>query len=244
MTVKTLIASLVLSAVLAPFGGNAHRKTEQGNGDYEAGEYESALKNYTEAQVALPESPELYYDIGNVLYRQGDPEGAADSYTRALLTAREQLVPLAAYNLGNARFAQRDYKEAIKAYQRALRADPGDVQAKRNLELALRALQEQPQQQKTSPGDGQDEPQDQEQQQEQQQEQSQPGGQDEQQEQPGQQGQDPEDQTGSETDAQPDPERMSEEQARRLLDSLKDQERDELRRLRSTGPEPAREKDW
>ena len=244
MTVKTLIASLVLSAVLAPFGGNAHRKTEQGNVDYEAGEYENALKNYTEAQVDLPESPELYYDIGNVLYRQGDPEGAAESYTRALLTAREQLVPLAAYNLGNARFAQQDYKEAIKAYQRALRAEPGDVQAKRNLELALRALQEQPRQQKPSPGDSeQNEPQEQEQQQGQ----GEQGEQDEEQEQPGEQGQDPEDQqrqTGSESDTEADPQRMSQEQARRLLDSLKDQERDELRRLRTTGPEPAREKDW
>ena len=32
--------------------------------------------------VEAPEAPQLYYDIGNVLYRQGDYEGAAEAFTR------------------------------------------------------------------------------------------------------------------------------------------------------------------
>ena len=85
--IRISVASLLLASVLSPFGGSAHRKTEQGNRSYEQGALEDALTKYTEAQVHVPESPQLHYDIGNVLYRQGDYEGAAEAYTRALLSA-------------------------------------------------------------------------------------------------------------------------------------------------------------
>ncbi len=56
------------STLTAPLGGNAYRKTEEGNRHYVDGLYEEALRAYTEAQVDLPEAPQLFYDIGNVLY--------------------------------------------------------------------------------------------------------------------------------------------------------------------------------
>ena len=140
-----LLTGLV-AAVGLPFGGAAHRKTEEGNERYLEGDYEQALRAYTEAQVAEPSAPELYYDIGNVLYRQGDYEGAAEAYTQALLSAPETLEPRVAFNLGNARFMQQEFGEALKAYRRSLEIDPVDADAKRNFELALRALQQQQQQ--------------------------------------------------------------------------------------------------
>ena len=76
-------AIVLLLAITLPFGGSAHRKTEEGNARYVEGLYEEALRAYTEAQVKAPEAPQLYYDIGNVLYRQGDYEGAAEAFTRA-----------------------------------------------------------------------------------------------------------------------------------------------------------------
>ena len=71
--------ALLLSVMLLPFGGTAHRETERGNRHYLDGALDEALRAYTEAQVSLPDAPQLYYDIGNVLFRQGDYEQAADA---------------------------------------------------------------------------------------------------------------------------------------------------------------------
>jgi len=239
MIVTRWIPALLLSALLAPLGGTAHRKTEAGNRQYADGEYGEALRNYTEAQIAAPEAAELFYDIGNVLFRQNDYQGAADAYSRALLSAPAPLVPGAAYNLGNARFEQKKYREAVEAYQRALRAAPQDADAKRNLELALLALEQQQKQQ-----------QQQQQQQDQQGQDKPPGDQPKPQDdskggekgKDQQSGQDP----GSPGDEQ-QPGRLSKEQAARLLDTLADQERDNLRRQllqQQPGPERTPEKDW
>ena len=59
--IASVIAGVVVAVVLSPFGGKAHQHTEKGNRAYEQAEYEEALRAYTEAQVALPEAPELYY---------------------------------------------------------------------------------------------------------------------------------------------------------------------------------------
>lgn len=237
---KETVAVLGLAAAfLLPFGGKAHREVELGNRAYEEGEYEEALRAYTEAGVAAPEAPELHYDIGNVLYRQGDFEGAAEAYTRAVLSAPPTLLPDASYNLGNALYRGERYEEAVKAFRRALEARPGDRDAKRNLELALRQLEARQQ-----PQAGQDE---------EQKPRDETGQEEEGRDESGQEApRDPEEQDeprgGGEDDAGGKPEsevgEMSPEEARRLLDGLAEQERQNLDRQAPAAREQAREKDW
>jgi Ca-activated chloride channel family protein len=138
---RLLAAALVLAGLVVPFGGSAHRLTERGNRYYETQEYEPALQAYTEAQIHAPEAPELYYDIGNVLYRQEDYAGAEEAFARALGGAAPGLAARASFNLGNAQFRQQRYEEAARSYRRSLEIDPSDTDAKRNLELALRAVE-------------------------------------------------------------------------------------------------------
>lgn len=251
---KTLLTTALLGTIALPFGGGAHRKTEEGNRHYVERRFDEALRAYTEAQVDAPEAPELYYDLGNVFYRQGDYEGAAEAYSRALiLGASDALVPAAAYNLGNARYRQQEFEEAIKAYQRALEADPADTETKRNLELALRALEEQEQQQQQDQDQDQSEekddsgdpPQDQQQQDQEDQEDQE---QDQQQQPDSENPEEKEDpQSGEEGSQEQQPDRMTPEQAERLLDSLAEEERKNLREealRQQQGRSPAREKDW
>ncbi len=225
-----MIRILVVSLALAvPFGGPAHWWTAKGNRAYEERRYEDALQGYAEAQAHAPEAAELQYDIGNVRYRQEDYAGAADSYRRALESAGGELAADAAYNLGNAMFRQQDYPAAIDAYRRALAERPGDEDALRNLEHALR-LREQPppEQQPQSPED----PNEDEQEQEQPQSQPSPDESSEDQEQPR---------------PQPQPESMSQEQAERLLDALRDAEaerKQEEQQKKKPGRRPTKEKDW
>ena len=235
--IRAPLTVLVAASLLSLLGGTAHRKTEQGNEHLAEGQLDEALAAYTEAQVHAPDSPFLYYDVGNVLYRQGDYEGAAEAYERVLLEGPPDVAPLAAFNLGNARFKQEKFQDAVSAYRRTLEAAPDDADAKRNLELALRELQAQKQEQDQQEQDQQDQqkendPQNQGQGQEPQKppEQQQGGGQ-------------PNDRRNP---SEPQ-ESMTPEQARRMLDSLAEQERRQLEqqaRAKGASKGTRREKDW
>jgi Ca-activated chloride channel family protein len=232
--IREACGMLVLSSLLVPLGGGAHRLAERGNRHYDEEEYDDALAAYTEAQVYAPEAPELYYDIGNVLYRKGDFAGAAEAYTRALGSASSDLLPDAAFNLGNALYRNEQYEEAAAEYRRALKADPSDLDAKRNLELALRQLEQQQQQQQQQQDGENQENQDQRDQRQQQQdegdqEQEQEQEQQQQPQQPSEEEQQQQEQEPQQPQQEPEPQGMSEEEARRLLDTLAEQERENLK---------------
>lgn len=135
---------LLCAAGSAARAASTRSLNEEGNRAYRRAEFEQALRAYTEAQVRAPGSPVIEYNIGNVFYRQQEYGRAAGAYLKALDKARGALGRDAAYNLGNARFQEGDYAGAVAAYRGALQIDPGDRDAKRNLEIALSKLQPPP----------------------------------------------------------------------------------------------------
>ena len=236
-------ASLILLAGVSTFlGGEAHRRTEQGNKAYQQGKNDAALESYQKAQTIVPEAPQLHYDLGNVLYRQENWAGAAEAYERALGAAGTDLAPKAAYNLGNALFKDEKYDDAVKAYMRALKAAPRDSDAKHNLELALRALQEQKQKQQQQKQ--QQPPKDQKKDQDQQ---PQSGGDQKQKQGDQKQGAGDDKAKGDKPQPQPKPGEMSREDANKLLDRLNDEEKQNVKkqaaRVAKAG-ERKPEKDW
>lgn len=236
----TRTATLALLAGLSTLlGGEAHRRTEKGNRLYLKGQQDPALSEYQKAQASIPEAPQLHYDIGNVLYRQENWAGAAEAYEHALGVAGPELSAAAAYNLGNALFHDEKYDEAVKAYTRALKGAPADGDAKHNLELALRALEQQKQQQKQPPkSDKQD-----------QKKQDQPN------QSPAQNDdkQQPKDEKGAQNQQKGQDQKrdqkaggMTPEEAQKLLDRLNDQEKQNLKHERAKvgAGEHTPEKDW
>jgi Ca-activated chloride channel family protein len=231
---------VVLAGLSTLLGGEAHRRTEKGNALYLKGQAEPALSEYQKAQAAIPEAPQLHYDIGNVLYRQENWAGAAEAYEHALGVAGPDLSSRAAYNLGNALFHDEKYDDAVKAYTRALKSAPKDIDAKHNLEMALRALELQKQQQKKqnkSDQQKQDEKQDQQQQ-------SSGAGKDESK---------PKDDKSPESGPkqpgkQPQPKAggMTPQEAEKLLDRLNDQEKQNVKNEQARHPknDETPEKDW
>ena len=239
-----LAVTMFLAGVLDPFGGQAYRLTEEGNRRYVEQAYEDALRAYTEAQVELPEAPELFYDIGNVLFRQGDLAGAEEAWTRAMAGAEGDLLADISHNLGNARYQRQAFQEAVDAYSQALAARPEDRDTKRNLELALRRLQAQQQQQQQQD----QEPQGGDQKQENEDPNS---GRQDQEDQDPRQGEQPKGDTepGDQDPAQqPAGGEMTREEAERLLDSLEAQEKDNLKKeeeaRKGARAGERREKDW
>jgi Ca-activated chloride channel homolog len=145
-------ALLLLCLTVTGFGiGDLQR----GNRHYRAGRYAEAVEAYQAALRSGRESPELHYNLGTSLLRLGRAEEAEHHLRTALGTVEPALRQRASYNLGN-RFLEAGranpdgvplLEAAAEAYRDALRLDPSDIDAKWNLELALRERDRQQQQQ-------------------------------------------------------------------------------------------------
>jgi len=95
---------------------------------------------YAAARDRVTELGEPHYNAGNALYRMDEIEESLKEYDEALKYARGDLRSLAFFNRGNAAFQAQRYAEAVEAYKEALRMNPDDLDAKHNLELALRQM--------------------------------------------------------------------------------------------------------
>ncbi len=205
---------------------SAASRNNEGNRLYEQKQFDEALRLYTDAQVSRPEAPELHYNIGNVLYRKGEYDKAIGEYRRAESARDAALSQAATFNRGNALMLSGRLQDAANAYIQALRADPSDGDAKRNLELALRLLaEERKRQQQNEQNEGREPPDPSPQSGPQP-----PGGGEEPQKRP----------------PQPRPGQMTEEDARRILDALREDERQGVKKhARATAPNQKHpEKDW
>ncbi len=209
--------------------------------------YERALKYYRDAEIEKPESPQLSYNIGNVNYHQEKYEDALEKYYGALSVDEPEYQSATYYNMGNALYRAGKYPEAIQSYQKCLDINPDDEDAKYNLEFVRKKMKEmldkeaqrqQKQQQQQQEQQTDQKNQEQEQQEQQQNEQQQQAPSEQQQEQQEQQEQ-------SQEQMQPK-EGMTEEDAERILNALKDDEKDILKKQKRSPQSRGKRggKDW
>lgn len=255
------LAGLVSAGSLAAQAGRSD--VAQGNRLYDEGSFDEAHEKYLDALRENPGSPLIRFNDGNALYRSEDFPQAADAFQQALEGEDPDVASAAWYNLGNTFFREQDLERSLEAYKQALRLDPGDEDAKHNLERVLELMQQQDQQQQPQQGDqGDQDDQDQQEQQQQdqqqqgdqadqdqqQQDQSDQGQQDQPQQEPGQDPPTPSDADAQEDQGQqgqePRPGEMSPEDARRLLGALNEDpgEVDRQPPVSAQGRRP--QKDW
>lgn len=144
MSARPLV--LLLTALL---GAGFAVQEEKGNRAHRKMEYADAVSRYRQA---LPKggTPRLHYNLGTSLLRLGESEEARGELAEALQAQDPDLRLRAFYNLGNAYAADATddaqaterARATVDAYRRALQLDPGNQDAKWNLELALRRLEE------------------------------------------------------------------------------------------------------
>jgi tetratricopeptide (TPR) repeat protein len=142
------ITSLCSSLLLSMCAPAVVRSNNAGNERFAAGAYDEAISEYRRAQAEEPDRAEPYYNASNAYNRQAQLNAALTQAQQALKTADPDLAAKSWYNLGNAFFDAKRWSEAIAAYQQALRINAGNVDAKHNLELALKNLEEQQEHQK------------------------------------------------------------------------------------------------
>ena len=140
---------------------NPRERTRQAIRDLKQERSREAVAAATLAHRLDPSLPTGSFNQGTVSLLTGDAAAAVAPLIQAAEGTDTELATDAAYNLAGAYHQQRLLDEAIDWYRQALRQDPDHLDAKINLELALREQQ----QQQNSQGSDQDESPDQDQQQ-------------------------------------------------------------------------------
>lgn len=128
------VSFLIISIFLIAWGSSG--LIREGNRYYARGQYSSAIEKYRKAK----DSPIVHYNLGNAFYKQQKYKEAIEEYRRVLVTEDRNLREKAYYNIGNAQFKLGVLRLAIRSYKNALKLKPNDLEAKYNLEYALREL--------------------------------------------------------------------------------------------------------
>jgi Ca-activated chloride channel family protein len=152
-----VVTGLVAVAAAADVGALARR----GNGFFARGRYDEALAAYQRAGVIEPDATALRFNAGNALHKLGRYDEALRELELVMTDRNPRRRADALYNSGNTLFKAGRLEPAIGAYRAALLLNPGDRQAKQNLEFCLKKREEQQQQPDST---GQDQQQQQQQQ--------------------------------------------------------------------------------
>lgn len=130
----------------------AARRNGRGLDAYRRRDFQRALQLFLEAKGLRPEAPALRFNTAAALYQLKKYREALDEFGR-IDPRKAGTVSAAdlAYNQGNGHYRQKQYDQAVAAYTRCLLARPDDLDAKKNLELALRQRQQQQQQPQNPP---------------------------------------------------------------------------------------------
>lgn len=189
------------------------RVLRSGNKLYEKEQYAEAETQYRKAQDMNP-TYEGLFNLADVLYKQKRYEEALNILKQI---ARDDVAgmhaPDAYYNLGNTYFQMKKLPEAAEAYKNTLRRNPNDEEARYNLAYVLELMKQNNDQNQNQDG----------------------------QQNPDQNGQNPQGQNPEQGDGQSQPNRMSREEADRMLDAVQSNEDNtkkkvEARKARAVAP--------
>lgn len=121
---------------------NPRERTAAGLEALEHGDAETAATALDTAARLAPDDPVARFNAGTgrLLAERGD---AVEELRQAADAAPPGLLPRVLYNLGNAQLAADEPAAAVEAFKSSLRLAPDQLDAKHNLELALRAVEQQ-----------------------------------------------------------------------------------------------------
>lgn len=175
LVVKYSLFCLLLFVPLAASGQKDVRKNvRKGNRAYNQQKIDDAYKFYDKAMQENPGSKEAVFNIGNTLYRQKQWDKSVEQMQHYLSLEQEDPLKMSAawHNIGNAMLQKKELQKSMEAYKMALRLNSQDDEARYNLAVVKKMIQDNQQQQNQN--QNQNEQQQQEQNQDQQNQQQRP----------------------------------------------------------------------
>ncbi|MBI4802970.1 MAG: VWA domain-containing protein [Elusimicrobia bacterium] len=141
-----LLAMTLAFAPAAARAGKAENLARKGNKAYGRQDFPKAYDCYNKALEKAPKADKILFNRGAAFYRLEDYPGAARDFEDA--AGSSKIKSRADYNAGNAYFQLSDFPKAVENYRKAILADPGDRNAKYNLQKALEQIKKQKQDKK------------------------------------------------------------------------------------------------
>lgn len=248
------ITLLFIVMTMISWSQQENRLIRHGNRQYEDGNFKEAEIDYLKSVQTPKASHKGYFNLGNAWYMQDNYIQAAAAFdTLRTFRMDDETRSKSYYNLGNsllkaaqdsAQLAQQFLPASIDAYKQSLRLDPDDQDAKYNLAYAQKLMQQSQQQQQQQQNQDKQEQKDQQKDQQQQQNQDQQ----EQEQQQQQQQQNQEQANQDQQQQQQQEQQISKEDAERILEALKNDEKETLEKIKQAKIQSARvvrtEKDW
>ena len=115
---------------------------------YRDGSFAEAEKEYQKSDMNNPKDIRFRYNRGCAAFQNSDYKTAEAAFSSVLRRTKDKdILYRSAYNLGNTAFAQNDFTSAAEFYKQAIIYNPEGSEAKYNLELSLKKLEEQKQNQ-------------------------------------------------------------------------------------------------
>ncbi|MEW6507264.1 MAG: tetratricopeptide repeat protein [Bacteroidota bacterium] len=226
MKKSVIVLLLFVFAFSLNFSQSKRSLINEGVELYKNSKFSDAEVNF---KKGLEKDAELFhghFNLGDAYYKQGRYDEAIQSFKNSLtLTDNENDKSKIYHNIGNSLLKSQKYPESIEAYKNALKLNPDDLETKYNLSYALNMMkQNQNKQQQQQNKDNEEKNKDQ-----QQQNQNEPN----------------KNQDKQNQNQQQKKNEISKNDAERILEALKNNERDLQKKLRQNkGQSVVREKDW
>ncbi len=219
----------------------------EGNRSFKDGNFKEAEINFRKSLEINEQSVKGSFNLGDALYEQEDYESSQqlfDALSKKIENPKQRAEIF--HNLGNSFLAADKYQESIDAYKNALRNNPADMDTKYNLEYARQKLDEQQQQDKDK--QEQDKNEDQQDQEDKQDKQDQENKEDQQDQKDQEQNKDQNQDEQQQKNQQQQPKQISKQDAERMLQALKNEEKKTIEKLKKEKAKSAKatssEKDW
>jgi Ca-activated chloride channel homolog len=242
---RSRILFIILLLTVSVRADEYRSKINEGYDLYKNGEYDKATQQFKDAAILKPEQALPTYDKGTALYKSNDYETAAGEFESSAAKSDPKLKADSYYNAGNSYFKAQKYDQAVKSYIDALKLNPGDKEAKKNLEMALVQKQQQQQQQQKQDQNKKDQnKQDQNKQDQNKQDQNKQDKDKQDQQKQDQQDQQKQDQQQQNQQQKASPQKMKEEQAQQLLERYAEDEKEVQKKLKQVNVRSRSANDW
>jgi Ca-activated chloride channel family protein len=244
-----LIILLLLSPSLL-FAQQAKRYVKKGNDLYKQHKFKEAEESYRKSFGKKGPGSEADFNLGDALYKQKKFAEAADQFNKigAAGNQNKALSAQAYHNLGNTYLSNKKLEEGIAAYKKALINNPNDDETRYNLAYAQQMLKKQQQQNKDKKNKDKNTDQNKDKKdQDKNKKDKDKKGQDKKDQDKKDQDKDGKDKKDDQQGQKPQPDKVSKEDAQRMLEALNNAEKqtqDKLKNKKVKGEKVRISKDW
>lgn len=245
---QLIIVICILLQGFALYAQKEKKYIHQGNELYKQQKYAEAEVSYRKSVEKSKESVQGNFNLGDALFKQKKFDNAAQKFTDIASSSDHKGVKAQAYhNLGNSLLESKKLEESIEAYKKSLMNNPKDDETRYNLAYAMEKLKQQQQKDKDNKDKNKDKK-DQNKDSKDKKDQDKKDDKNKQdQKKDDNKDQDKKDQKDQQNGQQPQSDQLSKEDAERMLEALKNEEKntqDKLKNKKAKGLKGRIVKDW